>query len=480
MNNSNLIDLLRRFDTHQKKRFLDFIDSPYFNSHAKTAELGHYLLDEIPSFTSKNLQKERIFQAMFPEKTYDDRFFSNLMSRLLKLAYRFLGEERREKVSTHLYHHQMMALLEMDAPTHARRIEKRYNRQLEALPFQSFQSCLEWMNYFEALDQTYVLEASRGFDKSLEEKNRTLDQYFLAYKLRIACDMISRNQIINTVYSPTFFSFCLKEIKKTLNEEKKTSAYFIYYFAYLMLEKPEEEKYYSNFLEFLYEKRDDFPKEELWVLYNYALNHCIRKINSGYGRFYAELHQLYRQMLEGGVLLKKGYLTQWDFKNIVTVGLRIKDFKWTEAFIREYQSALHPNEQKNALIYNLASLYLSRQDYEQALRQLHQVDFTDPAYHLGAKIIQIKSYYELGEEEALMSLIEAFRKYVHRNRSLGSYKKLANLNFLQLTKGLYELKEKEKRLRKEAYQKERERFIKKLTAMDPVANKAWLLEKSKG
>jgi hypothetical protein len=97
MNNSNLIDLLRRFDTHQKKRFLDFIDSPYFNSHAKTAELGHYLLDEIPSFTSKNLQKERIFQAMFPEKTYDDRFFSNLMSRLLKLAYRFLGKSDERK-----------------------------------------------------------------------------------------------------------------------------------------------------------------------------------------------------------------------------------------------------------------------------------------------------------------------------------------------------------------------------------------------
>ena len=43
------------------------------------------------------------------------------------------------------------------------------------------------------------------------------------------------------------------------------------------------------------------------------------------------------------------------------------------------------------------------------LQQLQDVEFTDTSYHLGAKIIQLKSYFELEETEAFYSLIKAFR-----------------------------------------------------------------------
>jgi hypothetical protein len=45
---------------------------------------------------------------------------------------------------------------------------------------------------------------------------------------------------------------------------------------------------------------------------------------------------------------------------------------------------------------------------------------------------------------------------------------------------LYELFEKRKRIKKEGFEKEREQLLLKIEQIEPLANKDWLLEKSKG
>ena len=102
------------------------------------------------------------------------------------------------------------------------------------------------------------------------------------------------------------------------------------------------------------------------------------------------------------------------------------------------------------------------------------MEFTDTTYHTGAKIIQLKSYYELDETEALFALIEAFKKYVLRNKEIAAYRKKANANFLRLVKKVYRLKTNAKRLSGSALQKKQNAIGKLLKTMDPVANKDWL------
>lgn len=477
MKNTRLLKLLQKLEKRHRKPFLAFLDSPFYNTHLPTAALGRHLVLEGTRIQAKNLSKQAVFEEVFPGKVYTETWFSNLLSQLLRLTIQFLGVIQQEETTSLRFYYQVTALLELDLPGYARKTAHEYQRNLFDNQNTGAEAALEAIFFHDSLDRLFVLEGIRREDAALEEKNRALDTYYLAKKLRIACDMWSRNAIINTRYEPTYLLFCKKISEEILNEENKIPSYLIYYFALIFLEDPSRSDAYQNFTELLQARREAWAKSERWVLYNYALNHCIRKINSGDPIYYQELHRLYLAMLDDGTLLEKGYLTQWDFKNIVTVGLRIRDFKWTETFIREYARNLHEEERQNALAYNMASLYLAQNKYREALGQLQQVEFTDPAYHLGSKIIQIKCYYEMEEEEALFALVEAFRKYINRTKTLGSYKKLANQSFLRFMKELFELRAKRKRIRPEVFRKDLSSLSKRLESYNPIANKDWLQEK---
>lgn len=219
-----------------------------------------------------------------------------------------------------------------------------------------------------------------------------------------------------------------------------------------------------------------FPKLERWNLYKYAINFCIKKINSGKSNYHKELLDLYKVLLENKIIFPNGYLSQWTFKNIITVSAHLEAFDWTETFIQQYESYLIPEEKFNAITYNRATLYNAQKNYPAALQTLHNVEFTDSSYHLGAKIIQLKSYYELEETEALYSLIEAFRKYLLRNKDISDYRKKANNNMLKIAKGIYQLKVHGATMTTSAFNQKRRNIEAKLRMLNPIANKDWLEE----
>ena len=199
-------------------------------------------------------------------------------------------------------------------------------------------------------------------------------------------------------------------------------------------------------------------------------------INFGHSAFYREILDLYKVLLERKIIFKNNYLTQWSYINIVTAGIRLKDYSWTEEFIQNYKDFLLPEVRHNVYTYNLVALYFERKDYQQALQLLHSVEFTDAFYHLSAKIIQLKSYYELDEMEAFFALIETTKKYLSRNRQLSSYQKVSNTNFLKLANRIYNLRLKAFSSRGNNFQKHWKQLKKELATIEPLGNKSWLEE----
>ena len=104
------------------------------------------------------------------------------------------------------------------------------------------------------------------------------------------------------------------------------------------------------------------------------------------------------------------------------------------------------------------------------------MEFTDFTYHLGAKILQLKSYYILQETEALNALVEATQQLLRRNRSLSTFGKTANLNFLRMLRRLHNWKQRQQTLSTVKWQQQQQVLLKKVSEMQPLANKDWLLE----
>jgi len=362
-------------------------------------------------------------------------------------------------------------LFQKDAEQHFERSVRRYQQLEKKNAARSFEYFFMKKEFYGLRDQFIQTKIKRQFDKNLQLANDSLDLAYFIQKLHLACDMVSRNIVINANYQPHFLEDILIFCKKN-TRLNKNPVIQVYLKTLEMLQGQGDEKFYFELKKLLETHYPIFPKEEIFTLYNFALNFCIKKINSGQDSFYQEILELYKVLLQRKIIFLDGYLSQWTYKNIVTTGIRLKEFEWTENFIYDYQNALVVKERNNALAYNLATLFHSQGDFRNTLFQLQGVEFTDTNYHLGAKILQLKSYYELNEDEAFFALIEAFKKYILRSRDLSDYRKKANANFLKIVKKVFQLKGKSGKV----FSLKKKKVEESLKVIEPIANKSWLEE----
>lgn len=473
MQNTKLLQLLQNLSTRERTRFRQYVHSPFFNKHSKISSLADYLLDLAPDYPAEQLEKKRVARAIFKSADFNEDQLNNLISDLLHLLYSFLAYKQYEIVPQLEKQLLIQELFAKDNYLHIERASRRYQQLQRKTKEQSYAYFLHDYHLHEALDQLELGKNQRRFNPHLQQQSDQLDRYYFINKLRLACDMSSRNTVIQATYQCHF----LDEILAFCHQHPallEVPVLRIYRQTLKMLQNREIPQHYYELKAALKEHSAYFPSKELRNLYNYALNYCIQKINSGNNNFYQEILELYQTMLEAEIIFVNGYLTQWSYKNIITTGIRLNEYDWTEQFIHTYKNRLLPEEQPNAYAYNLAAFYYAKEDYSKALLQLQDVEFTDPSYHLGAKIIQLKSYYELDEEEPFFALIEAFKKYLHRNRQISDYRKRANLHFLKLAKLIFKLKSDRAYLSKKQYGLKMEQIKEKLESLEPVANKAWL------
>lgn len=471
MQNSKLIDIILRLSPKELKRLEVFVGCSLFNTNQKVKDLLQLLITQQSNNQPLTITSTALSHLLEPDKNYNERRFNNFVSKLLQLVYQFLSLEYFQKQDSWQQAALLEELVKRDAQRHIKGALHKWELVDKKDQRRDLNYHLSVVHRNDYQDRFELEQNNRRYHPFLQEQNDHLDLGYLVEKLRIACDMHSRNTIIQATYDCHF----LPDIKRLiLNDDRYLAHPTIktYWHCLKMLEQQQKEDY-QIFKDLLQVHHPCFSKGELRTLYQYGLNYSIKKINSGDSAFYQEIFGLYQIMLEKELLLVGNQLSQWSFKNIVTTSIRLKAFDWTAQFIDQFQHKLAPEDQFNAMSYNLAALAYAQADYLAALQHLQHVEFTDSSYHLGAKIIQLKSYYELEEEEAFLSLIAAFRKYIKRNKQISAYRKAANAHFIQLAKELFQLKIKVKLQDKGALRHWRQIRL-KLDETAPIANKDWL------
>jgi hypothetical protein len=180
---------------------------------------------------------------------------------------------------------------------------------------------------------------------------------------------------------------------------------------------------------------------------------------------------LYKISLEKGILLLNGELGQHHYKNIITISLRLKKFDWVESFIETYTHQLPESARENAYNYNLANVYFSKGEYEKVIEQLREVEYQNLTYALGSKLMLLRTYFELKEDTALSSLIDAFRIYIRRNKKMTSQVKQQYMNTLRFTKKITGIAPYD--------EKSKIKTIEQIENCKALVLKNWLLEKVK-
>jgi hypothetical protein len=320
----------------------------------------------------------------------------------------------------------------------------------------------------EAAHNAYLeLQNRRNTEKNITQTLQALDSFYFIQKLNYLAALLHYKKFLSTEGEVVFAREILEHFK---NNTPAVPAIAVNYRIVLSLMEPEQEQHFEELRKLLVQHVALFPKNTARNFYAFAINFCIRRINFGKLIYVHELLSLYKEMLLKDLMTDgAGTLSQFDYKNIVTVALRADEVTWAEKFIREYKNRLPVADRHNAYTFNLARVHFYRKKFDKVLPLLQDVAYTDIFYQLDSKTTLMKTYYELGEYLPLMALKESFRILLRRKKVISEQNRVNYMNFMRFTMKLYRMDVRDTKKLAE--------LSKNISASTNVADKGWLMEK---
>ncbi|WP_367389224.1 hypothetical protein [Lewinella sp. LCG006] len=477
MKNNLLSQILHKFSPPQLKAWSAYCQSPYHLTNKHLQNLSVLLLEYFQRESYQLLDKATLWQQLHPDQPYRASTMNNYLSDLLQATYAFLAHNELQNNEDIAYPLQIQALLDLGLVIPAQRILKKWQKKWADFPEEGATSLNIRYQIAGFEDTISLLASKRKHNSALQRKSQLLDQYYTLEQLVNYCNMLSRQHIVQGQYELSYLKEVFQKAAAVDQQMQYQSAINIYLALARLLQSEDDDHSFSDMEKQLEIYPEALPPEEKRTVYNFLLNYCVQRINMGETHYYQKVLTIYRKLLDEQLLLRDQRISQWTYTNIVTSGSRLKAWEWTEHFLESYRTFLPPQDQYNAYHYNLAALRYEQAQYDKALQGLHQVEFTDAFYHLGAKSIQLKIYYHKEETASFQALIFATRQFVTRNRQLSSLKKNAYLNFLKLIKQLYDLRYESKYWKSEKQQHRMQKLQDRLSNKAYSANyKDWLAE----
>ncbi len=475
MQDSKVITQIAAMDGRERERLRQFVDSPYFNRHEGVRQLLGHILGQLgrarPKLTEKDLLK-----SLAPA---DSPSIPDLLSALMKLVNRFLAVEQ---LGEETFEEEVLTLKRSNQLQRVTLLEnrgKRLDRRLKKSPYRNQDLHLA----------AYQWKAIIGYRKTQEKRKHTpefqhmldhLDRFWLVEKLRHACHLTANMMLMNTHYDFLLMDDVMAYLggdagAKLLEKEQSIDCY---YQILMALREPDRTEHYQRMRYHLDEGVDRLPQAEQKDLFVFATNYCILRIMSGHADYRRELFDLYRRALETGTIYDKDEISEWNYKNVVTLGTGLGEVDWTEAFIENHRERLPAPQRDNAYALNKAQFLYATQRLDEAAEQLAGVTDNDVKYHQARVLLRVQIAYDQAEDDYATNLLETFRLYVRRNRNVSTKEKRSYINFVRFAKQLFNLRFQGAYMDREAYARKLAALHEHINSTELLAGRQWLVKES--
>jgi len=460
-NHTQLLDLFRHLDKKELRNLKKFVRSPFHNQREDVILLFDYLSKQQPFTRPTKVTNAAIFAVVYPQKSYHSADFYHLCFYLKRVIEKYLifreKEQEEELLLAKIYRRKGLDSYFKNSITSA---EKKLQKQtLRNADFQLHNFLLQQ----EKLE--FSGKRSRSNSDNLQAATDELSIYFISQKLKHACHALSQKSFAQVDFEDTFFKEVLR-YAKSMSYEKNIPAIAVYYTYYQAFTQQGGD--FETLRNLVKKYNGVFPVQEVRDIYLMPINFGIKEFNSGKKHYLREVFDLYKQALKYGVFLDNGMLSRYTYSNINSAALGLKEFAWAETFLQEYKPFLDVKNRDNVYQYNLATLYFREPDYAKAMDLLQTVEFTDLIYNIESRRMLLKIYFSLGEEDALYSLLDSFKRFLYRHKELG-YHRESFLNLIRFVSRLLTLSAMDKL--------DCEKLLAEIEEVTEVADKEWLLEK---
>lgn len=478
MQDTKVVRQISAMDGRERERLRQFVRSPYFNRHEGTAKLLDFILRELGK-TRPKLEEARAQDAVKGSGT--EQALADLQSALMKLVNQFLaveqlGEETfRQEVLTlkRTKELQRFSLLE----NRGKRLDSKVARY-QYRDGDTHLAAYEW----KSINGYLQGETDRADTREMQAMLNHLDRYYMVEKLRHACQLTANMMLMNTHYELLFLEPMLEylesEAGQALLTGDKEPSIDCYYHILMSLRQPDDASHYARMLYYLGEGFPRLPLDHQKDVYSFASNYCIQRIRSGHAEYRAELMDLYRRGIDTGIIYTKGEISEYDYKNIVTLGSANQEFDWTGNFIEENRARLPAAKRDNAYALNKANYLYALKRLDEAARLLVTVTDSDIVYHLARVVLEIRIAYDQEDQEYALNLLETFRLYVRRSRKMSTKDKRSYINYTRFTRQLVNLRAQQDFMDKAAYTKKMATLHQTVGEADILVERGWLLRET--
>lgn len=467
--------VLQTFSPDWQRKLDAYLKCAYFQVSDTVQNMLNYYLELIIKSNIKKLTDESLSNHLFPNMEFDSAKIHRLKSESLEVLKAFIIQQRVNMDSTYNVDLLLTYYLENNLNSIFTFTYKQIVKKNENTPINiktSFYDDLSLKHTFVAfLSSNNPIKNTKSileYNNNIAEIDEKVDVFYYIQKLENACRILNMYKIneIQNVSEDVQNLLQTLEKKEFIREHPIIKIY--YYICKLMID-PNQTTYYDQLVVLLGHFQEYITLTDIQAIYSHLQNYCTRQINGGVKGFDLKLFTINEEMIRSKKIYDyTGKLSPDKYRAILAIAIRLNKFDWLATFIEEQKPYLREEHRESLTQYGLALIAFKQKDYGKVLKCVNQMNHVDAIFDLRSKVMQLQSYYELGDT-TLESQSETFRLFLIRQKMTASNKIVAYKNFNKLIMNLYLLDfPTEEKL---------DKLKSKIEKTSPLAEKKWLIEK---
>ncbi len=464
MKNSKLVNILKSLSKEEFKYLGWFVRSDFFNTDKNIISFYEILKKWHPDFTSKNLEKSKVFQSLFPSRSYNDGKMRNLMLKMSGLLEQYLIEL---EIKTNPLKRELTLIEALRNRNFNENHKKRVLAIIDLINSQKIKNEDDYYiisNLSQALYFHSNIITTSNPHEFLYKAHSNLKKYFQLAKLKLECELMTIKASNPLVYSISSTQSSpeneLIEIFSKIPELHETGGNALF----------------QNIKKFFTENIDTLSSFDKRFILKHLLEFSIRNIRINAVQYYREVFELYKIGDECSILSNNGNISYTTFLNVVTNAARIKEFSWVIEFI-ENNKAMLPIENRHEISsLGMAYVLFYQKKYWETINIVSELYFKNTLYQLLSKSISLQSYFELFVKDnsyydLTYSYTKSFEKYIDRNPKIGKNKTESYLSYIRLTRNIID-----SIYGNERNESNKKKFFNQLNAIKSIVERKWLGE----
>ncbi len=472
MRESKLTEMLKGITPAEYRRFGEFLNSPFHNKSRKIIELYELIGEEYGEFDANKVTNDRIAKSIFTGEGNKDQNVRTLISNFTSLLEEFLIqlEVNNNKMQLNVFllkslkERNILKTFDMLSKEIIESNEKDFNRNTDYYYYDlTFREIA--LNYRgEDLDL--------DLDKSYYEMSDNTDYMFIVTKLKILNSVISRKILAGANLYKSFWGVesIIEHIEKNIEHiEKFHPIIYSEYKILMMALEPDKTRHFHDLEKRVFHNITSYKEAELEQAYYSLSNYCVNKIALGEDKFINELYKIHVNLEKYGFYSKNKNIQYTDFIGVLICGLNLKHVKWAEYFFDTYKSNIASEFKRDTINLSSALISFAYKKYKESIASLNKVGYKYSYFYLKSKEVLIRAYYELGEIETLIAVVDAAKHYLKRHKDLLSIHYDRYMLFLNYVTNLLKLDKRKK--------PEIKQLMKRLDENRTTIAREWLIEK---